>query len=122
MEPYVRVAVALPLADTYTYALPEALQGVVRLGHVLLVPFGHRKVTAYALETLKEPDCDPARLKTVLRLVDPGPAFDEGQLAFFRWIADYYLTPLGETIATALPLVMGFVTCFLVAQVWRLLA
>lgn len=26
------------------------------------------------------------------------------------------------TIATALPLVMGFVTCFLVAQVWRLLA
>ena len=26
------------------------------------------------------------------------------------------------TVATALPLVMGFVTCFLVAQVWRLLA
>ncbi len=103
MHAFVRVAVALPLRDTYTYALPDALQGVVRLGHVLLVPFGPRKVTAYVLETLAEPDCDPKKLKPAVRLVDPEPAFDAQQLGFFRWIADYYLAPLGEAIATALP-------------------
>ena len=103
MATYIRVAVALPLRDTYTYALPEALWEVVGLGHVMLVPFGPRKVTAYVLETLSEPDCDPSKLKAAVRLLDPEPAFDADQLRFFRWIADYYLAPLGETIATALP-------------------
>jgi primosomal protein N' (replication factor Y) len=106
MHRYVRVAVALPIRDPYTYALPEALQGIVQLGHVLWVPFGPRKVTGYALETLAKPDCDPKRLKTVSRLLDPDPAFDANQLKFLRWIADYYLAPLGETIATALPAAM----------------
>lgn len=103
MDRFVQVAVALPLRDTYTYSLPDSLVGRVALGHVLLVPFGPRKVTAYALGTLAEPDCDPKRLKPVVRLLDPEPAFDGQQLSFLRWIADYYLAPLGEAIATALP-------------------
>ncbi len=107
MHAFVQVAVALPLRDTYTYALPEALQGVVGLGHVVLVPFGPRKVTAYVLETLAEPGLDPAKLKPIARLVDPEPAFDAAQLRFFRWMAEYYLAPLGEAIATALPATMN---------------
>ncbi len=103
MDLFVRVAVALPLPEAYTYRLPEALVGLVGLGHVVLVPFGRRKVTGYVLETLTEPDCEPDRVKPIIRLLDPEAAFDAAQLRFFRWIADYYLAPLGETIATALP-------------------
>ena len=103
MDRFVRIAVALPLPEPFTYGLPEALVGEVRLGHVVLVPFGPRKVTGYVLATLAEPDCDPSRVRPILRLLDPEPAFDPTQLRFLEWMADYYLASLGETIATALP-------------------
>src|SRR5262249_30338074 len=31
------------------------------------------------------------------------PAFDEGMIAFCRWVADYYYAPLGEVLRAALP-------------------
>jgi primosomal protein N' (replication factor Y) (superfamily II helicase) len=100
---YVRVAVAKPVPGPFTYAVPAALDGL-RLGHVVLVPFGRRgQETGYVVGTTGTSDVDPARVKPVARLLDPEPAFDERQLRFFRWVADYYLAPLGRVIHTALP-------------------
>jgi hypothetical protein len=101
---YVRVAIGRPMRGLLTYALPPELVDKVRVGHVVLVPLGARGgETAYVVELLTEPDIDPARVKLIRRLVDPEPGFDARQLVFFRWIADYYLAPLGQVIATALP-------------------
>jgi len=78
--------------------------GLLALGHVVLVPFGRRGAeTAYVVELVEVPDFDPARIKPIERVLDPEPAFDDTQLAFFRWVADYYLAPLGLVIQTALP-------------------
>ena len=101
--PYARVAVAVPLADTFTYAVPAELMPTLGLGHVVLVPFGPRGETGYVIERVAEPGFDPAKVKPITRLVDPVPAFDARQLEFFRWIADYYLAPLGMVVHTALP-------------------
>lgn len=73
------------------------------MGHVVLVPLGRQGETGYVVDTLDEPDFDPAKIKPISRILDPIPAFDADQLAFFRWIADYYLSPLGMVIHTALP-------------------
>ena len=100
--PYVRVAVARPLSGTLTYAAPPTL-GALEIGHVVLVPLGHQGETGYIVEGLGTPDLPPARIKPVSRLLDPLPAFDAAQLAFFEWIASYYLAPLGMVIHTALP-------------------
>lgn len=96
----VQVAVALPLLETYTYRAPAALG--LTLGHAVLVPFGGRKVTGYVIGP-GDPAVPADKLKGVERLLDQEPAFDAGQLAFFQWIAGYYLAGLGEVIATALP-------------------
>lgn len=100
---YVRVAIARPVPGPYTYAVPAHL-GEVRLGHVVLVPFGRRgSETGYVVEADVEPDFDPSKIKSVTRLLDSEPAFTPDQLAFFEWVSRYYLSPLGPVIQTALP-------------------
>ncbi len=98
---YVQVAVARPFTGLLTYAVPAGL--VLQRGHVVLVPLGRVAETGYVVDPVTSPDFDPARIKPVSRLLDPHPAFDDVQLSFFRWIADYYKVPLGMVIQTALP-------------------
>jgi len=44
-----------------------------------------------------------AELKDVLEVLDHAPLFTPSELTFYRWIASYYLHPLGEVIKGALP-------------------
>lgn len=99
---WVEVAPALPVAGTFTYSASDR----VTVGHVVLVPFGPRKVTGYVVGHPSTPGANPKRIRPVDRLLDPEPAFDAAQLRFFRWMAEYYRSPLGEVIATALPSAM----------------
>ena len=96
---FVEVAVDRPIRTLFTYRVPRGLQ--LKLGHVVQVPFGRQKLTGYVIRSTKESAFE--NTKSILRLLDPIPAFDETQLPFFEWIARYYLAGLGEVIATALP-------------------
>ena len=103
---WVEVAPALPVQGTFTYSASDR----VGPGHVVLVPWGPRKVTGYVVGLPSEPGMDAKRIRPIDRLLDPQPAFDARQLAFFRWMAAYYRSPLGEVIATALPSAMKAAT------------
>lgn len=97
----VEVAVPLPLDSTFHYRVPPDLAGQIKPGTRVFVPFGRRKVTAYVLGFSAPPEGQ--QLKDVLELLDSEPLWTEAELTFFRWIAEYYLHPLGEVIKTALP-------------------
>ncbi len=105
MHPYAEVAVGLPIRKTFTYRVPLEFQDQIGIGKRVLVPFQRRKVTGYVLGfPVSLPHAiDPGRVKEVLDLLDDTPLFDESMLAFFKWIATYYLYPLGEVIKTGLP-------------------
>lgn len=100
---WAQVAVARPLRDPLTYAIPPLLLADLRVGHVVLVPLGRTQETGYVVGFCDEPGIDPAKVKPLGRLVDPLPVFDQAQLEFFQWIAGYYLAPLGMVIRTAVP-------------------
>jgi len=100
---YAHIAVARPFPEPLTYAIPVYLVGRLRVGHVVLVPLGSTAETGYIVGLSDDTDLAPAKIKSITRLLDPVPAFDEAQLGFFRWIADYYLQPLGMVVNTALP-------------------
>jgi primosomal protein N' (replication factor Y) len=92
----VRVAVPLPVFETFTWSV----KAPVPIGTEVVVPFGKRRINGWVVENLATCDfADPKPVEAVLERV----AFDAEQLAFYRWIADYYLSPLGEVIATATP-------------------
>ena len=46
--------------------------------------------------------------QTVITVLDSAPVLDESLLALGRWIASYYLAPLGEVYRTMLPLAAEF--------------
>jgi primosomal protein N' (replication factor Y) len=98
----VRVAVPIPSAQTFTYAVPETLVPAVAIGKRVLVPFGKRRVTGFIVEILDEPICH-RKLKEILDIPDPEPLFDTEDLTFYEWISRYYLHPLGKVLGELLP-------------------
>ncbi|MFO7859985.1 MAG: primosomal protein N' [Desulfosalsimonas sp.] len=98
----VEVAVAMPVFGTYTYQVPPALEGLVEAGKRVLVPFGSRRITGYVLGEDSRDTADTLRpIDDVID--DDTPVFPAEMIPFFRWIADYYIHPIGEVISDALP-------------------
>ncbi|MCG8637784.1 MAG: primosomal protein N' [Desulfobacterales bacterium] len=98
---YIDVSVTLPLNQTFVYKIPGELRADACPGMRVLVPFGRRRVTGYILG--EQESCGPYKAKKVISLLDDHPLFPETDIRFFRWVAEYYIHPLGETIKTALP-------------------
>ena len=98
------VILPLPLADTYTYRLPETMRGKVEAGSRLIVPFGSKKIySAIVLRVYEGPYDDEKQLKDAIDLLDDAPVLLPSQLWLWQWIADYYLCTLGEVYKAALP-------------------
>ena len=95
------VAIALPVYNTFTYSVPENLAALASVGKRVLVPFGRRRVTGYILgDNQNNYQKD---LKAILDVLDEKPLFQASMIPFFKWVADYYLHPIGDVIKTALP-------------------
>jgi primosomal protein N' (replication factor Y) len=107
---HIEVAVALPVQRTYTYSVPQPFQAQIQPGKRTLVPFGSRRVTGYVLGAGAPPG-DALEIKAVLDILDERPLFPAAMIPFFRWIADYYLHPLGEVIRAALPQGINLCDC-----------
>jgi len=103
LNPHVvaELAVDQPVDRTFYYLVPEDLIEEASVGMRVLVPFGRRKVTGYILR--RGVDADHERLKPLEAILDSEPVFNEKRLSFFRWIAAYYMVPLGEVIKASLP-------------------
>ncbi len=98
---YIDVSVTLPLDNTFVYKVPEHLREQCVPGMRVLVPFGRRRVTGYILG--EQADCGPYKAKNILDVLDDHPLFPVNEIPFFKWVATYYIHPLGEVIKTALP-------------------
>ena len=98
---FIEVAVSLPVFGTYTYSVPDALQDAVACGKRVLVPFGRRKITGYVLGPARNNDIPG--IKHIIEILDEIPLFPTAMIPFFKWLADYYIHPLGEVIKEALP-------------------
>ena len=96
-----RIAVTVPVRGTFVYAVPESLSRKAQVGCRALVPFKNRKITGYILE--KVPWEKNQTLKEIVNILDPEPLFHRQQIPFFKWMADYYMHPIGQLIQSALP-------------------
>ncbi len=97
----VAVALPLPLFRTFTYRVPDGLAGSVVAGSRVVVPFRSRKQLGIVIGT--EAPRDGITYKDVVEAPDEAPVLDEPMLALCRWIAEYYIVPLGVALRTALP-------------------
>lgn len=99
---YVEVAVNHPaVRGTFHYHLPEELRGAVRPGHLVVAPFGPRRVQGVVTDTPAVPEVEQTR--PIYELLDPEPVLTPAQLDLARWIAGYYHSPLIDCLTLMLP-------------------
>ena len=100
---YVDVLLPLPLEGLFTYAVPKEMEAQVRFGMRLVVPLGRSKT--YVALAIKVHEEKPSfNVKSVLEVMDDEPVLTESQFKLWKWIADYYMSPLGEVYNAAMPL------------------
>jgi len=95
------VAVDLPVDRIFSYTVAEDIKDAVSPGSRVIVPFGRRRVTGYIVSLSEKKSAED--LKSVEACLDREPLLDEGMISLLQWVSNYYLSPLGEVIRTALP-------------------
>lgn len=104
MPEFCDVALPVPLDMAFTYRVPAGAAPLV--GGRVLVPFRQQRMTGIVVELH---DRKPSvQAKSILSVLDPAPVLDDQLLRLGRWLADYYLAPIGEVFRTMLPLSAEF--------------
>ena len=101
-SPYCNVALAVPLRTTFTYAVPEALRDAVQPGSRVLVPFRKKSMVGVVVEMANEAPAK-AKIREITKVMEFGPALTPKLIELARWIANYYLAPIGEVFRAMLP-------------------
>lgn len=95
------MAVPLPIERTLSYTLPETLCETPKWGTRVLVPVGQRPIVGLVWGTVSK--APPFELRGVLQLFDKEPLLPPNFAPLLEWVARYYLYPLGQVVAEALP-------------------
>ena len=97
------VILPVPLDGFFTYSVPQHLTEQVRVGVRVLVPFGRNKTYVGIAAEIHHRAPEGYLVKDILQVLDVSPILLDSQLKLWRWIADYYMSPIGEVYKAALP-------------------
>ena len=111
---YANIILPLPLDGYFTYGVPDALASRVQNGMRVMVPFGKSKtyvgiVAEYPVDVPKPAEevaqqgQKKIEYKNIADVLDDSPILLPQQLRLWKWIADYYMSPIGDVYKAALP-------------------
>lgn len=103
MKHYVDVLLPLPLANWYTYSLPESLEGQVQTGSRVIVSFGRKKFYTALVANVHYCPPEGYEIKDVTEVLDTRPILLPQQFRLWKWMASYYLCTMGDVYKAALP-------------------
>jgi primosomal protein N' (replication factor Y) len=105
MAVLIDVALPVPLFRTFTYEVNGDAAHPVTAGSRVVVPFRRRREIGIVVgEGRPRAGISPKR---VLEVPDAAPVIGEPLLALCRWMAEYYVTPLGVALRSALPVALS---------------
>lgn len=104
---YVEAAIPVPLRQTFTYRVPEQLRTKLKLGARLLLPFGRRNITGYAVglhdKLPADIELDESKIRDIIEITDDEPFITPEILKLTQWAAGYYASFWGEMLKASLP-------------------
>ncbi len=99
---YADVILPIPF-DAFTYSIPRDMETVVKKGSRVVVPFGKKKIyTGVVLRVHEDAPAD-VLVKDIHEVLDAVPTVSDRQIAFWQWMADYYLCTVGDVYNAAMP-------------------
>jgi len=104
LRPIAQVAVEARVGSQtglFDYAVPEALAGLIEVGHRVRVPFGKRTVTGFVYALDQGPTV--LELKPIEALLDAEPVLPSPLVELAGFVAAHYLVPLDEVIRAIVP-------------------
>jgi primosomal protein N' (replication factor Y) (superfamily II helicase) len=100
---FVEVALPIPVARSFTYAVPELLRARAVPGARVLVPFGRSERVGWIERVAGEVAAGQEGIRELNGVLDTRPVLVPKLLQLCRWIADYYVASLGQVIRSAVP-------------------
>ena len=96
--------IILPIPfDSFTYLVPSDMETRVMRGCRVVVPLGKNKIYTGVVLNTHNNTPKGVEVKAIIEVLDDHPVVNEQQFAFWQWIANYYICPLGDVMKAALP-------------------
>ena len=100
---YADIILPVPLNSLFTYAIPTDMAESVAFGKRVLVSFGPKNHYVGIIVRLHDNKPTTYKVKPIEQVLDDTPLLLESQLRLWQWIADYYMSPIGDVYKGALP-------------------
>lgn len=97
------VIIPVPIHQAFTYRVPFDLNEFVQFGQRVIVPFGKNKLLTGIIVRIHQEIPSVYQAKYIEHLLDDTPIITLKQFEFWKWIASYYMAPIGDVMNAALP-------------------
>jgi primosomal protein N' (replication factor Y) len=97
------IIVPLPLAQTYTYSIPEDMENQIAVGMRVIVHFGTSKFYTGIVANIHSNHPAYDKIKPISEIIDDKPILLPSQLQLWNFVSQYYQSALGDVYKTALP-------------------
>jgi primosomal protein N' (replication factor Y) len=97
------VIIPVPIHQEFTYRIPVEMNDALKPGLRVVVPFGKSKLVTGIVTKIHENIPVHYQARYIEHLLDNEPIITPEQYTFWKWIAAYYLAPIGDVMNAALP-------------------
>ena len=97
------VIIPVALSQEFTYRVPFDLNDHIRPFVRVIVPFGKGKLYTALVTRIHEEVPTVYQAKYIEYILDETPLITAVQYRFWKWIANYYMAPIGDVMNAALP-------------------
>lgn len=89
----------------FQYRIPESMQGVMKEGMCVTVPFGagNKLLKGYVVALKDKPEFDPAKIKNITSVVTGGVSVEEKQMQLAAYLKRNYGATMIQALKTVLP-------------------
>ena len=89
-----------------TYQVPEKLSSKIKIGSLVDVPLGRRRVTGVVFSLDSKVSIHPGKLRFLSRLVQQEPVLSPELIRFSKWISSYYSCSMEAVLEAMVPAVI----------------
>ena len=104
MSRLVQVAIPSPLFTLFDYQW--TLDSAIIPGTRVAVPFGRRQLVGVLVGEISATEVPSNKIRKVQRVYDSKPIVSADMMSLLQWASRYYHHPLGEVLASALPVLL----------------